>query len=133
MLQLTALGLAVCDQIILDRDTQKPSLIGVFTGLSVNDFPSDPQRFSVAAFLTGGVGAATIAVRAVRLASGEQIYRQEGEVSFRDQTDIVNVLFRVRSIRFPEPGFYLFQLLVNDEPVPAAQRRLRVYRSPEQP
>jgi hypothetical protein len=82
--------------------------------------------------VTGSAGEGKIELRAIRLATGEQIYQQGGRVSFRDQTDIVNVLFRVRKIRFPAAGFYLFQLLVDDELVPAAQRRLRVYRIAEE-
>jgi hypothetical protein len=131
--QPTALGLAVCDQVLVDARTDKPSLIGVFTGLGVDGFPSDPQRFSVAAFLTGSAGEGKIEVRAIRVATGEQVYQQGGRVSFRDRTDIVNVFFRVRKIRFPAPGYYLFQLLVDDELIEAAQRRLRVYRTSESP
>jgi hypothetical protein len=132
MLRPTALGLTVCQQVIVDARSQNPSLIGIFTGLGVDDFPSDAQRFSVTAFVTGSAGEGKIELRAIRLATGEQIYQQGGRVSFRDQTDIVNVLFRVRKIRFPAAGFYLFQLLVDDELVPAAQRRLRVYRIAEE-
>lgn len=131
MLRPAALGLSVCEQVIVDTRSQNPSLIGIFTGLGVDDFPSDSQRFSVAAFLTGTAGEGRIELRVIRLATGDQIYQQSGKVSFRDHTDIVNVFFRVRKIRFPGPGFYLFQLLVDDELVPAAQRRLRVYRISE--
>ena len=67
------------------------------------------------------------------MATGEQIYQQGGALTFRNHTDIVNVLFRVRKIRFPEPGFYLFQLFVDGELVETAQRRLRVYRMSEAP
>lgn len=87
----------------------------------------------MAAFLTGSAGEGKIELRAIRLATGVRIYQQWGRVSFPDQTDIVNVLFRVRKIRFPGPGFYMFQLLVDDELIPAAQRRLRVYRISEAP
>jgi hypothetical protein len=129
----TALGLAVCETVIVDSHTQNPSLVGIFTGLGVDGFPSDPWRLSVAAFLTGSAGEGTIEVRAIRLATGEQIYRQQGRISFRDQTDVVNVVFRIHKIRFPAPGFYLFQLLIDGQLVPTAQRRLRVYRLSESP
>ncbi len=48
----TAIGMALCDQVIIDDRTKKPSLIGIFTGIAVDDFPSDPQRFSAWAWLT---------------------------------------------------------------------------------
>jgi hypothetical protein len=84
----------------------------------VDDFPSDPRRFCVAAFLTGSAGEGTIELRSIRLATGEQVYRQQGRISFRDQTDVVSVVFRIHKIRFPAPGFYLFQLLIDGQLVP---------------
>lgn len=129
----TALGLAICETIIVDSRTGNPSLIGIFTGRAVDKFPSEPIRFSVPAFLTGAAGEGKIELRVIRLATGMQIYQQNGKVSFSDQTDIVNAFFHVRKIRFPQAGFYLFQLLIDDELVPAAQRRLRVYRIAEEP
>jgi hypothetical protein len=42
-----AIGLLLCDRVIVDKDTNSPSAIGIFTGLAVEHFPSDSQRFSV--------------------------------------------------------------------------------------
>src|SRR5262245_37850614 len=82
----TAIALTVCDQVIVDERTKKPSLIGVFTGLGVDDFPSDPQRFSVCATLTGSTGQGRMEVRVVQLATGDQIYDQAGLVAFGDRS-----------------------------------------------
>lgn len=124
----TAIALTLCDQVIVDERTKKPSFIGIFTGIGVDNFPSDAQRFSVCASLTGSSEQGRIEIRVIQLGTGEQVYSQSGTIRFRDRTDIVNVFFRVRAIRFPAPGFYMFQLLVDDELVEGAQRRLRVYR-----
>jgi hypothetical protein len=51
-----AIGLLLCDRVIVDKDTNSPSAIGIFTGLAVEYFPSDPQRFSVLAVLTDTQG-----------------------------------------------------------------------------
>lgn len=112
----------------MDERTKKPSLIGIFTGLGVDGFPSDPQRFSVCATLTGSSGSGKMQIRVIQLATGIQVYEQGGTIALHDRTDLVNVFFRVRQIRFPMPGYYLFQLAVDDELVTEAQRRLRVYR-----
>jgi hypothetical protein len=50
------IGLLLCDRVIVDKDTNSPSAIGIFTGLAVERFPSEPQRFSVLAVLTDAQG-----------------------------------------------------------------------------
>jgi hypothetical protein len=37
-----AIGLMLCDQVIVDKDTGKPSPVGIFTGLAVDHF-DEPQ------------------------------------------------------------------------------------------
>ena len=106
----TAIALTICDQVIVDERTKKPSIIGMFTGLGVEQFPSDPQRFSVCASLTGGVGDGRIELSVSQASTGETIYQQAGTIHFPDRTDMVNVFFRIRKLRFPAPGFYLFRL-----------------------
>jgi hypothetical protein len=124
----TALGLTLCDRIIVDQLTGQPSLICIFTGLQVDRFPSPPTRFAAYAVLTGGVGRGIITLRALRSTTGEQVYRQRGRISFLDRTDVVSAPFRIDGIVFPGPGFYLFQVLIDDELILGAERRIRVYR-----
>jgi hypothetical protein len=56
----TALGLTLCDRIIVDQLTGQPSLICIFTGLQADYFPSPPARFAAYAVLTGGAGGGII-------------------------------------------------------------------------
>jgi len=115
----------LCDQVIVDKDTDKPSLVGVFTGLSVNDF-DEPQRFSAFVTLTNGRGNATLELVCNRLDTGEPIYRQKYAIVFPDPLAVVNVNIRIRAIVFPEPGWYDFEMWVNGEIV--GRRRIRVYQ-----
>ena len=124
----SALGLTLCDRIIVDHFTGQPSLFSIFTGLQVDEFPTQPTRFSACVMLTGGVGGGIMELRAIQLATGDQIYARRGRVNFPDRSDIVSVFLRMQSIAFPAPGFYLFQLLIDDELIEGAQRRIRVYR-----
>jgi hypothetical protein len=121
----TALALLLCEQVIVDQYTRNPSPINIFTGLSVERFPSDPQRFSVFTALTDAQGNGRLELRAVRLDTGEQFYSQQYPLHFPDRATVVNVNIRVRSIRFPVSGVYEFLLLVDGNVV--AQRKLRVY------
>jgi Family of unknown function (DUF6941) len=124
----TALALILCEQVIVDQHSRNPSPINIFTGLAVEQFPSDAQRFSVFAALTDSQGDGRLELRAIRLDTGEQFYSQQYPVHFPDRATVVNVNIRIRSLRFPVPGVYEFLLLVDGSLV--AQRKLRVYSSP---
>jgi hypothetical protein len=56
----TALALILCEQVIVDQQTNNPSPINIFTGRAVDKFPSEPQRFSVFGALTDSKGTARI-------------------------------------------------------------------------
>src|SRR5436190_23087523 len=97
----TALALLLCEQVIVDQYSRNPSPINIFTGLSVERFPSDPQRFSVFAALTDSQGEGRLELRAIRLDTGEQFYSQQYPVDFPERATVVNVNIRLRKIRFP--------------------------------
>jgi hypothetical protein len=120
-----AIGLMLCDQVIVDKDTQKPSPIGIFTGLGVEDF-DEPQRLSVFAALTNSRGDAKMELVIFHLETGDQIYQQTYAVRFSDPLQVVNIITRVRRAVFPGSGWYDVVLRIGGEPI--AQRRLRVYQ-----
>jgi hypothetical protein len=125
----TALALILCEQVIVDSRTKNPSPINIFTGLAVEQFPSDPQRFSIFAALNDGYGDGTMELVGIRLDTGDQFYAQRHPISFPDRWVVVNVNIRVRRLRFPVPGRYEFMLLIDSELI--AQRKLRVYQMRE--
>ena len=125
------IGIMLCDQVIFERGTQKPSLIGVFTGVAASQFPSVPQRFDVFVALTNGIGDGVIDLVVIRLETEEQIAAQSMECSFRDPLHVTNVRFRFRQISLPAAGEYLVALLVDGNQ--KAQRRVRVYQVEELP
>ena len=122
-----ALALLLCEQVIVDQHSRNPSPINIFTGLAVERFPSDPQRFSVFAALTDSQGDGRLEVRAIRLDTGNQFYAQQYPLQFPNRATVVNVNIRIRNIRFPVSGEYEFLLLVDGHLV--AHRKLRVYAS----
>ncbi|MBI1915497.1 MAG: hypothetical protein HYS12_12295 [Planctomycetes bacterium] len=123
----TALGLTICEQVIVDRHSRNPSPINIFLGMGVERFPSDPQRFSVFATLTDGQGAGTLELVGIRLDTDNKVYHQRFPITFPDRGTLVNISIRVRTVRFPAPAWYEFSLLVDGAPV--ARRRFRVYQS----
>ncbi len=123
----TALALFLCERILIDHQSRNPSPICIFTGLAVERFPSEPQRFSVFAALTDSQGDGRLELRSIRLDTGDQFYAQRFPLHFPNRATVVNVNIRIRGIRFPVPGLHDFLLLVDGSLV--ASRKLRVYSS----
>lgn len=125
----SAISLMLCDQVIFEHGTQKPYLLGVFTGVAADSFPTTPQRFDIFAALTDGQGNVTMVVSVVRLDNNEEIYSQRIRVTFQDPLHVVNLRFRVRRLVFEVAGTYLFALMVDGHEI--AARRVRVYQAGE--
>ncbi len=121
-----AVGLILCDQVIFDLQTRNPSPINIFSGLTVDEFPSEDKKCSVFAALTNGRGNGTIRLVVTSLDSGDVIYEQEDLIRFSHPLVVMNVHVRIRGIRFPVEGRYEFVLYVDSDPV--AQRTLRVWQ-----
>jgi hypothetical protein len=124
-----ALGMNLCDYVIVEERTKKVSLIGTFTGMSGDRFPFTARPFSIHAVLTEGAGSGTIQLEVVRLDTGEVVYTHRGGIFFPDVLQEVICHVRLQQCEFPTPANYQFTLLIDGEWV--AQRRLRVYQHPE--
>jgi hypothetical protein len=121
----SAISLMLCDQVVFEHGTQKPYLLGVFTGIAAETLPTVPRRFDVFAALTDGFGDVTMVLSVRHLDTDREIYSQTLVVRFPDPLRVVNLRFRVRQLTFDAAGTYLFALAVDDEEV--AARRVRVY------
>ncbi|HXG09907.1 MAG TPA: hypothetical protein VNK04_08975 [Gemmataceae bacterium] len=125
-----ALGLTLCDYIIVEEGTAKISLIGTFTQLGVDSFPSEPKRFFAFVALAGSQGDATIDLVLTQLDSDADLHSEQIQVHFPDKLTEVQIVFEINEWSFPAPGWYQLVLLVDGEWV--AQRRLEVYLNEEQ-
>jgi hypothetical protein len=119
-----ALGLILCDYVIVEERTRKVSLIGTFTVIRAASFPALAQPFSAFALLTDGQGDARITLSVSQLQTQEAVYRREMVGLFTDKLAELRVHFRVSQCPFPAPGWYQVTLLVDGDWV--AQRLIRV-------
>jgi len=122
-----ALGLTLCDYVIVEEKTKKVSLIGCFTGIAANHFPAAVQPFSVFAVLTDGLGDATIKLSVSRLDTQEEVLTRQMAYRFPDRLVEVRVHFRITQAVLPDPGWYQCTLFVDGQWV--AHRRVNVYLS----
>jgi hypothetical protein len=116
----------LCDKVVFEQGTQKPYLLGVFTGVAAARFPTDPQRFDIFAALTDMRGDVIMDLSVVHLDTDQEIYSRRLTVHFPDPLRVVNLRIEVGELIYPGPGTYLFALAIGDEEI--AARRVRVYQ-----
>ncbi len=120
----TALGLLLCEKLIVDERTRNATLVSTFTKMFADAFPSTPERFASAAVLTGGQGEATLDLVLTQLQTGEDTYRMQRQLRFPGRLAEVQVVFHIRDCSFPAPGSYDATLFVDGDPV--ARRKFTV-------
>jgi hypothetical protein len=119
-----ALGLTLCESIIIAEGTRRVSSINGFNRMQASSFPYDASPFYALATLTGGQGEAEITLVITHLETDEEVYSLLERAFFPDRFAEVRITLPLPDVTFPEPGHYLFTLLVDDDWI--AHRRVRV-------
>jgi hypothetical protein len=91
----------VCEQVIVEKLTDNVSLINCFTRRLVGQFPSQPVKFAVVAFLTDGFGDIPLDVVILRLDTEEEVFRESRQVRFVDRLQEVRFLISRQQLLFP--------------------------------
>lgn len=111
----TALGLTLCEKVIVEERTRNITLVSTFTKLFAESFPSPPVRFALATVLTGGQGDGTLDLVITHLETDEETSSVRRQLRFPDRLAEVRVVFHVRDCSFPAPGQYEAILLVDGD------------------
>jgi hypothetical protein len=117
-----AIGLFVCEQVIIEEQTRNVTLVNCFTKRVVKEVPSVPFPFVVFALLTDGIGEISLAGRIRRLDTLEVIFELTVAARFTDPLHGTRCQMRIRDCSFPVEGAYELALFADDEPI--AHRRL---------
>lgn len=120
----TVIGLIVCEQVIVEKETNNLSLINCFIRRKVSAFPSDPQKFAVVAFMTDGSGTIPMELTITESETFEIVERQSVAIAFPSRLHEVRFLFRWTECVFPAEGEYDICLLTRDALL--AQHRIHV-------
>src|SRR5262249_31939561 len=108
-------GLVLCQQVIVEEGTRNITLVNSFNRLTVEAFPSAPQRFAVYTMLTNGRGAATLTLEISRTDTLEEIFTRSTRIAFADPLRHLRLWIRVRSCSFPVMGRYQVALLMDGD------------------
>lgn len=109
------LALLVCDTVIIDSETRKPTLVGLFRDILSHSVPF-VQKLAFFARLTDMEGDYSFTIVVVRLtADGEQKIAEGGllPIKVTDRLVVTDVLLNLPPTVFPDYGMYEFQLFFN--------------------
>ena len=113
MIQLpVAIGLTVCEQVIVEEKTRNITLVNCLARLRVREIPSEPHRLVFYARLTDGIGDGKICLEILRPDNLDEFLSQEISAKFADPLQEFRAVFR-GSLSFPVEGRYQVNLLAN--------------------
>ena len=109
------LAVLICDTIIIDSQSQKKSLIGIFERIHASEVPFT-QQLGFYARLTDAEGEYTFTIRMIHLGDQEKLVAavQTVPVVQKDRLGIVDLALNMPPMPFPDFGRYEFQLFCND-------------------
>lgn len=108
------LALLLCDQVIIDAQTNKKTLIGVFDNVNSFKYPAT-IKLAVYAKLRDAEGVYDFRIRVVSLRDESSIANIEiKQARIRDPLQPTELAINIPVLQFREPGKYEFQLYAND-------------------
>src|SRR5437870_11102848 len=110
-----AIGLALCEQAIVEENARNITLVNCCTRLNVRAFPAASQRLAVFVTLIDGLGRGSFDLVVEHLDSLDEIHTQRREVEFKDSLQEVRLLFRLNECSIPRPGRYQVSLFADRE------------------
>ena len=111
------LAALICDQVIRDRTTLKPSLIGVFTDIHASKFPAVHPRMTLFFQLTNGHGKIGLTIKLVDVGNNDEEIHEplEGAVTFQDARQTLEFEISVLNVSIPHEGEYRVQIFIGSE------------------
>ena len=110
------LAALLCDQVIREMVTGKPTLVGVFEHVAAVDFPAVHPRITFFSQLTNGHGKTPILIKLVDVENDDTVVIEHTmDVEFRDVRDTVSAEFTISPLIIPHEGEYRFQLYARTE------------------
>lgn len=113
-----ALGMIFCKSFTVDPVTNQTSLVGLFSSMRFDSFPTRSAKMAIFTYLTDGAGEGEMRLEIQRLFANQPaqwIWRQSRWTKFPDNPllPIPVVFVTEKGLRFPAPGEYLVQLTID--------------------
>jgi hypothetical protein len=111
------LALISCDTVIEDRRSGKKSLIGLFGQLNVRKLPYIHPSMSLFVSMTGGTGEHACEVLCSSAGQKNPVFSVKGKIKFDHPQQVIDMVFQLQSIRFPQADTYWIKVIVDEVPL----------------
>lgn len=131
MISPVPLAMILCDNVIIDKRSEKKSLIGIFSNIVAARFPFRSHHFSIYIALTDGHGGYTGRL-VCRQNDGTEIFEATGAIEFPGGAKtVVEMVYDIGGLRFPAEGTFDFAFYCDNEIVISRECRVAAMRTPE--
>lgn len=124
-------SLVICDQVIVEGQTNKKSLIGIFNSIASNTFPVQHPKLFVYAAMSSGRGEMIVDLRCIRMEDNAEVFKISGQMMFPDPNTVVELVASLNQLPFERPGLYTFELICEGDLL--LEKRFNVLLLPQQP
>jgi hypothetical protein len=105
----------ICDQVIVDKRTNKYTIVGAFENIGAFEYPARHPRLALFCQLTNGRGKTPIRITLVDVQdTDKELGHFDVVESFKDPRLVKNITFDISGIVFPRPGEFRFQIYAGE-------------------
>lgn len=121
------IAIVICERVITDAQSNNKSLISTFNNVTAKAFPCRHAQMCVYVSLTNCHGDKKVDL-VLRKDQENPILKMGGKVKFSNPNEVVELIFNLRSLVFPAPGIYAFEVIADEEIV--LESRFNVSQKP---
>jgi hypothetical protein len=114
ILRPTALAMVICDAVLRDGSSKKPTLVGLFNQVTAPVLPAMHPRMHVFLSLTNGHGRQPFLLEC-KAPDNRTVFETRGEVEFGRPVDVQDLNIELRGLVFEQQGTYLFRFSCGGE------------------
>jgi hypothetical protein len=103
-----ALAMVICDAVLRDESTKKPTLVGLFNQITAANLPAIHDRLHVFLSLTNGRGELPCLLQCKDQDEGV-VCEVGGSIRFGNPLEVADVDIEMRGVVFEKEGLYVFE------------------------
>lgn len=107
-------AIVICERVITEARSNNKTLISTFNHITAKAFPCRHPQMAVYVALTSGQGEKRIDL-VLRRDQETPVIKMGGKVRFLNPNQVIELIFDLRSLVFPRPGVYAFEVLADEE------------------